>query len=100
MTMVRRLLREGDARQGPTGGTTARMAGSGPSPPRTPAACWRHGSPPWSSTTSTTPGLIAYMQEDSFSHSDLYRRACRAHERKLRAAVELALRAATGQRRR
>ena len=29
-------------------------------------------------------GLIAYMQDEGFSHSDLYRRACRLHERKLR----------------
>ncbi|MGH2833202.1 MAG: glycosyltransferase, partial [Solirubrobacteraceae bacterium] len=41
-------------------------------------------------------GLIAYMQEDAFSHSELYRKACRLHERKLRAAVEAALAAATG----
>jgi glycosyltransferase involved in cell wall biosynthesis/predicted metal-dependent phosphoesterase TrpH len=32
-------------------------------------------------------GLIAFMQEDGFRHSDLYRRACRAHERSLRSAV-------------
>jgi hypothetical protein len=37
------------------------------------------------------------MQQDGFSHSDLYRRACRAHERKLRAAVGVAVGAATGQ---
>jgi glycosyltransferase involved in cell wall biosynthesis/predicted metal-dependent phosphoesterase TrpH len=43
-------------------------------------------------------GLIAYMQEDGFSHSDLYRRACRAHERKLRLAIEQALAAARGER--
>ncbi|MHB8235131.1 MAG: glycosyltransferase, partial [Solirubrobacteraceae bacterium] len=43
-------------------------------------------------------GLIAYMQADDFSHSDLYRRACRAHERKLRTAVEQALGAARGER--
>jgi glycosyltransferase involved in cell wall biosynthesis/predicted metal-dependent phosphoesterase TrpH len=42
-------------------------------------------------------GLIAYMQQDDFSHADLYRRACRAHERKLRAAVDVAVRAAAGQ---
>src|SRR4029077_311506 len=43
------------------------------------------------------PGLIAHMQADAFSHSDLYRRACRLHERKLRSAVELVLRAAAGE---
>ncbi len=31
------------------------------------------------------------MQEEDFSHADLYRRACRLHERKLRHAVEVAL---------
>jgi len=41
--------------------------------------------------------LIAYMQQDDFSHSDLYRRACRLHERKLRDAVGVAIAAATGQ---
>ncbi|HXN39533.1 MAG TPA: glycosyltransferase, partial [Solirubrobacteraceae bacterium] len=48
-------------------------------------------------TSTDERGLIAYMQQDDFSHSDLYRRACRAHERKLRAAVDVAVRAATGQ---
>jgi glycosyltransferase involved in cell wall biosynthesis len=42
-------------------------------------------------------GLIAYMQDDRFSHADLYRRACRAHERKLREAVGVAVRAITAQ---
>ncbi len=40
------------------------------------------------------------MQEDGFSHSDLYRRACRAHERKLRGAIEQALRSRAGRARR
>jgi glycosyltransferase involved in cell wall biosynthesis/predicted metal-dependent phosphoesterase TrpH len=38
--------------------------------------------------------LLAWMQEDGFAHADLARRACRAHERKLREAVELAVAAA------
>ena len=37
------------------------------------------------------------MQDERFSHSDLYRRACRAHERKLRVAIEQALAAARGE---
>jgi len=41
--------------------------------------------------------LIAYMQEEDFSHSDLYRRACRLHERKLASAVDEAVRAAVGE---
>ncbi len=32
--------------------------------------------------------LIAFLQSDAFSHSDLYRRARRIHERRLRAAVD------------
>jgi glycosyltransferase involved in cell wall biosynthesis/predicted metal-dependent phosphoesterase TrpH len=38
--------------------------------------------------------LLAYLQADGFSHSDLYRRARRAHERKLEAAVGRVLGAA------
>ena len=87
MTMVRRLLREGDARQGATG------SGGTVSPED--ARCLLRA---WLAAVELdhldTRGLIAYMQEESFSHADLYRRACRLHERKLRAAVELALRAA------
>jgi glycosyltransferase involved in cell wall biosynthesis/predicted metal-dependent phosphoesterase TrpH len=88
MTMVRRLLREGDARQGATG------SGGAVSPED--ARCLLGA---WLAAVELdhldTPGLIAHMQEESFSHADLYRRACRLHERKLRAAVELAVRAAS-----
>jgi glycosyltransferase involved in cell wall biosynthesis/predicted metal-dependent phosphoesterase TrpH len=87
MTMVRRLLREGDARQG--------AAGNDLTPAD--ARCLLRA---WLTSVELGPGdereLIAHMQEDGFSHSDLYRRACRAHERKLRAAVEVAVGAATG----
>jgi glycosyltransferase involved in cell wall biosynthesis/predicted metal-dependent phosphoesterase TrpH len=38
--------------------------------------------------------LVEYMQDDRFTHADLYRRATRAHERRLRAAVSSALDAA------
>jgi len=90
MAMVHRLLREGDARQGATGG-------AGTFSPED-ARCLLRA---WLAAVELdhldVPGLIAYMQEDSFSHSDMYRRACRLHERKLRAAVELALRAANGE---
>jgi glycosyltransferase involved in cell wall biosynthesis len=88
MTMVRRLLREGDARQG--------AAGSDLTPAD--ARCLLRA---WLGSVGLGGGdereLIAYMQEDGFSHADLYRRACRAHERKLRAAVDVAVAAATGQ---
>ncbi len=48
MTMMQRLLREGDARHGATGGER------GVCPPRMPAACCARGWPRWSSTTSTS----------------------------------------------
>jgi glycosyltransferase involved in cell wall biosynthesis/predicted metal-dependent phosphoesterase TrpH len=40
--------------------------------------------------------LLAYMQSDDFSHADLYRRARRIHERRLRAAVAKGSAAAAG----
>jgi glycosyltransferase involved in cell wall biosynthesis/predicted metal-dependent phosphoesterase TrpH len=86
LTMVRRLLREGDARQGATG------SGGAVSPED--ARCLLRA---WLVAVELdhldTRGLISHMQEQDFSHADLYRRACRLHERKLRAAVELAVRA-------
>jgi glycosyltransferase involved in cell wall biosynthesis/predicted metal-dependent phosphoesterase TrpH len=86
LTMVRRLLREGDARQGATG------SGGAVSPED--ARCLLRA---WLAAVELdhldTRGLIEHMQAEDFSHSDLYRRACRLHERKLREAVELALRA-------
>jgi glycosyltransferase involved in cell wall biosynthesis/predicted metal-dependent phosphoesterase TrpH len=89
MTMVQRLLSEGDARHGATGTDVAPAD----------ARCLLRA---WLSAVELDHlderGLIAYMQEEDFSHSDLYRRACRLHERKLRTAVEQAVRAATGER--
>jgi glycosyltransferase involved in cell wall biosynthesis/predicted metal-dependent phosphoesterase TrpH len=40
--------------------------------------------------------LIAHLQSEGFSHSGLYRRARRAHERRLRGAVALGSRAVAG----
>ncbi len=97
MTMVRRLLREGDARQGAAGGAHGQDGRVGAVSPED-ARCLLRA---WLAAVELdhldVPGLIAYMQEDGFGHSDLYRRACRLHERKLRGAVELALRAASGE---
>jgi glycosyltransferase involved in cell wall biosynthesis/predicted metal-dependent phosphoesterase TrpH len=88
MTMVLRLLREGDACQG--------AAATDLSPED--ARCLLRA---WLSSVELDHlderGLIAYMQDERFSHSDLYRRACRVHERKLAAAVDLAVSAATGE---
>jgi glycosyltransferase involved in cell wall biosynthesis/predicted metal-dependent phosphoesterase TrpH len=88
MTMVRRLLREADARHGAAGTDLA------PADARCLLRAWL-GSVGLDHRDGRE--LIAYMQAEGFSHSDLYRRACRAHERKLRAAVDVAVGAATGQ---
>jgi glycosyltransferase involved in cell wall biosynthesis/predicted metal-dependent phosphoesterase TrpH len=88
LTMVRRLLREADARHG---------AAAGDLTPED-ARCLLHA---WLFSVELDHlderELIAYMQDEDFSHADLYRRACRIHERKLRDAVAAALAAATGQ---
>ncbi len=88
LTMVQRLLREGDARHGATGGDLAPAD----------ARCLLRA---WLSAVELDHlderGLIELMQADDFSHSSLFRRACRLHERKLRAAVDVAVRAATGE---
>jgi glycosyltransferase involved in cell wall biosynthesis/predicted metal-dependent phosphoesterase TrpH len=88
MTMVRRLLREGDARHG--------AAGSDLEPDD--ARCLLRA---WLRAVELDHldecQLIVYMQQDDFSHADLYRRACRLHERKLRRAVDVAVAAASGQ---
>ncbi len=90
MGMVQRLLREADARQGTLSGDGSVSSDD--------ARCLLRA---WLAAVGLDHlderGLIAYMQQDDFSHSDLYRRACRAHERKLRAAVDVAVRAASGQ---
>jgi glycosyltransferase involved in cell wall biosynthesis/predicted metal-dependent phosphoesterase TrpH len=90
MTMLNRLLREGDLRESST------TAGGAVSPQD--ARCLLRA---WLAAVELdhldTPGLIALMQDESFSHSGLFRRACRLHERKLRAAVGVAVNAATGQ---
>ena len=90
LNMVQRLLREGDARHGATGGEM----------PLSPAdaRCLLRA---WLSAVELDHlderGLIELMQAEDFSHSGLFRRACRLHERKLRAAVDVAVRAATGE---
>jgi glycosyltransferase involved in cell wall biosynthesis/predicted metal-dependent phosphoesterase TrpH len=88
LTMVQRLLREGDARHGATGADLA----------PTDARCLLRA---WLSAVELDHlderGLIELMQAEDFSHSSLFRGACRLHERKLRAAVDVAVRAATGE---
>jgi glycosyltransferase involved in cell wall biosynthesis/predicted metal-dependent phosphoesterase TrpH len=91
MRMAQRLLSEGDARRGEldSGGAVS------PADARCLLRAWL-GAVELDHLDEA--GLIAYMQDDSFTHADLYRRACRAHERKLRVAVEHALAAARGER--
>ena len=94
MTMVQRLLREGDAREGAGGADLT------PGDARCLLRAWLAAVELDHLDTLTGTGehgLIAHMQEEGFSHSDLYRRACRLHERKLRGAVERAVHAATGE---
>ncbi len=86
LTMAQRLLREGDARQGAVGADL------------TPADA-RRLLRAWLAAVGLDElderGLVAYMQDERFTHADLYRRACRAHERKLRTAVESVVHAIT-----
>ncbi len=81
LRMAERLLREGDARQGATG-----------SEPLVSPVDARRLLRAWLAAVGLEElderGLIAYMQDERFTHADLHRRACRAHERKLRGAVE------------
>jgi glycosyltransferase involved in cell wall biosynthesis/predicted metal-dependent phosphoesterase TrpH len=87
MKMARRLIVEGDARHGETGTDLT------PQDARALLYAWLDAV-----ELGHLDGerLIALMQEEDFSHSALYRRACRAHERKLRIAVEQALTAVAG----
>jgi glycosyltransferase involved in cell wall biosynthesis/predicted metal-dependent phosphoesterase TrpH len=77
MHLVQRLLREGDVRHGATGEDLA------PDDARRLLRAWLDAV----DLDLDERGLIAHMQEPGFRHADLYRRACRAHERRLRAAV-------------
>ncbi|HEX3693187.1 MAG TPA: glycosyltransferase [Solirubrobacteraceae bacterium] len=87
MRMAQRLLNEGDARHGATGSDLT------PADARCLLRAWLVAV---ELDHLDERGLIAYMQEEGFSHSELYRKAARLHERKLRAAVEQALGAVTG----
>jgi glycosyltransferase involved in cell wall biosynthesis/predicted metal-dependent phosphoesterase TrpH len=84
MRMAQRLLREGDARHGPIGNDLD-------------ADDARRLLRAWLAAVELDErDLIPHMQHEGFSHSDLYRRACRAHERRLATAVESVARAVAG----
>jgi glycosyltransferase involved in cell wall biosynthesis len=76
-TMVERVMREGDARRGAIG------ADLGPEDARGLLRAWLDavGLP------LDERELLAFLQRDDVSHADLFRRARRAHERKLAEAV-------------
>ncbi len=88
LTMAARLLREGDRREGTAHGEVA---------PEDARALLRGWLRALDLDDLDGPQLIARMQAEDFSHSDLFRRACRAHERRLAGAVEMALAAAHGE---
>jgi glycosyltransferase involved in cell wall biosynthesis/predicted metal-dependent phosphoesterase TrpH len=88
LSMAGRLLREGDARQGSSGGEIE------PEDARCLLEAWLAAV---GLGDLSGKELIAHMQAEDFSHSGLYRKACRAHERRLAESVELALGAARGE---
>jgi len=78
LKMAERVIREGAAR----GGKIA--ADVGPEDARALLEAWLDGL----GLELRGRDLISFLQEDGFSHADLYRRARRVHDRRLRAAVD------------
>jgi glycosyltransferase involved in cell wall biosynthesis/predicted metal-dependent phosphoesterase TrpH len=76
--MAQRLMRDADARSGPL------AADLGPSDARALLRAWLDAL----GLELSESELLAAMQEDGFSHAELFRRARRRHERDLRLAVE------------
>ena len=78
LKMAERVIREGSAREGKV------AADIGPDDARCLLEAWLDGI----GLDLRGRELIAYLQSDGFSHADLYRRARRIHDRRLRVAVE------------
>ena len=78
LKMAERVIREGAARKGKI------AADVGPEDARALLEAWLDGL----NLALRGRDLIDYLQQDDFSHADLYRRARRIHDRRLRAAVE------------
>ena len=78
LELAERIMLEGDARQGSVG------SGLGPEDGRRLLRAWLHEM----ELNVDTAGLVASMQAEEFSHSDLERRARRVHERKLTSAID------------
>jgi glycosyltransferase involved in cell wall biosynthesis/predicted metal-dependent phosphoesterase TrpH len=84
LKMIERVVSEGDARSG------ALATDLGPDDARALLRAWLDAA----GLDLREDELLAYLQADGFSHADLYRRARRAHERRLKTVVDKALRAA------
>jgi glycosyltransferase involved in cell wall biosynthesis/predicted metal-dependent phosphoesterase TrpH len=84
-TMVERLMREADLRQGAVG------CDLGPDDARALLHAWLEAI----DLPLDESELLALLQHEDFGHADLFRRARRAHERKLAVAVDGVLAAAT-----
>jgi glycosyltransferase involved in cell wall biosynthesis/predicted metal-dependent phosphoesterase TrpH len=78
LKMAERVIREGAAREGKI------AADVGPEDARALLEAWLDGV----GLDLRGGELIDYLQEDGFSHADLYRRARRIHDRRLREAVD------------
>jgi glycosyltransferase involved in cell wall biosynthesis/predicted metal-dependent phosphoesterase TrpH len=83
-SMVERVLSQGDARGGPL------AADLGPADARALLHAWLDSV----DLRMSGPELLAWMQDDRFSHAALFRRARRRHEHRLREAVGAIVRAA------
>ncbi|MDQ3770371.1 MAG: glycosyltransferase, partial [Actinomycetota bacterium] len=81
LSMVERVMREGDARRGVAG------ADLGPDDARALLRAWLNAV----ELDLDERELLAMLQDESFHHAALFRRARRCHERKLAGAVDMAL---------
>ncbi|HEX2416126.1 MAG TPA: glycosyltransferase [Thermoleophilaceae bacterium] len=84
LSIVERVMSQGDARSG------AFAADLGPAQARALLQAWLDAL----GLDLSEPDLLAWMQDERFSHAELWRRAKRVHERRLRDAVQVVLRAA------
>jgi len=86
LKMAERVIREGAAREGKI------AADIGPEDARALLEAWLDSM----GLDLRGRELIAYLQSEDFSHADLYRRARRIHDRRLRAAVDEGVEAVAG----
>lgn len=86
LKMAERVIREGAAREGKI------AADVGPEDARNLLAAWLDGI----GLELRGRDLIAYLQADDFSHAELYRRARRIHDKRLRKAVRAGAAAVAG----